>query len=255
MATDLIYIVRPGDANDELRYSLRSADDHAHADTPIIFGHIPAWIDGQLIAGVTVHQDPHRKALNAWRNLNTALSCDWLEDHIVIMNDDFYLTADIKEWRPTSPGTLRETLGETAGTMGRYLQAQHATLTFLAGQGITDPISFEGHTPFPVRRPELAQTLQWMTRQLEQTGAENIARLLWRTIHGNIHHLDPILYPQAKVSSLAAEPPYPTPYVSTNDSTFLRGRIGAWLREQWPDPSPWELDRDRLYSVPRAPRG
>ena len=44
--SDLVYIVCPGDQNEELRYSLRSVARNLPGRRVWIFGHTPPWVTG-----------------------------------------------------------------------------------------------------------------------------------------------------------------------------------------------------------------
>ena len=59
---DAVYYVRPGDRNDELRYSLRSLANLPH-DRVWIVGHTPPWVTGiESIQGNTVGGGPQQTA-------------------------------------------------------------------------------------------------------------------------------------------------------------------------------------------------
>jgi hypothetical protein len=104
------YYVRRGDANPELRYSLRSLSNLPHGRV-LIVGHKPAWVTGvEHISG----NRRHSIEANAVDNLR--LACSGLDaDRFVVMNDDFYIMSPLDSVPALHEGHLDERISRARG--------------------------------------------------------------------------------------------------------------------------------------------
>jgi hypothetical protein len=243
---DVAYPVRPGDRNEELRYSLRSITANLpHLDVTLA-GHVPPWVDGTATVGIRIAQTDHAKTLNALRNLHAILDCAFLTDEIVLMNDDFYVVDPVTDIPLITPGPLAWQIDKRAARSERYRRAQIDTITILEQLGRPNPWSFEGHRPIIVNRHELNETLATIRTTVPSSWApERAASILWRTVHGALrwaNRTGTVRAADVKVDHLAPiiDARIPTPFVSTNDSTFARGYIGKWIRARFTEPSRYE---------------
>lgn len=178
MAPDVVYVVRPGDNNEELRYSLRSLANLPHGRVWIA-GHCPPWVTG--VERIEVAQGGTKWA-NAWRNLRTALAHPGLASRLIVMNDDFYALRPGATVDPAHSGLLAEKIADYRRAYPRssYTAALGVTADLLADRGALEPLSYELHTPFPATRDALAATLD----EIEGASPEPW-RVHWRTWHGN----------------------------------------------------------------------
>lgn len=236
---DVAYVVRPGDRNEELRYSLRSvAANLPHLDITLA-GHIPPWIDPHRTVGIHVAQTDHAKPLNALGNLHAILDCTFLTDDVILMNDDFFVVEPVTEITVHSPGPLSWQIDRGMARSERYRRAQLDTVELLTRLGRPNPWSYEGHRPLIVNRHELTRTLARIRHQTPDLDPIRRASILWRTVHGSLLGLDHSRGSDVKIDQLTDQA-YPRPFLSTNDSTFQRGEVGRWLRARYPEPSKYE---------------
>ncbi|HRN29777.1 MAG TPA: hypothetical protein PK890_08770, partial [Terrimesophilobacter sp.] len=104
MTLDLVYLVRPGNNNPELRMSLRSLKNFPHGKVWIV-GHKPNWVANVRHIKGNPTNNSHANVF-----LNVLAACEHPDtpDEFVIMNDDFYITRPIQK----IPNWYRSTLTE-----------------------------------------------------------------------------------------------------------------------------------------------
>ena len=226
-----VYLVRPGDQNDELRYSLRSLEANLPPGDVVIVGYCPTWVTGVL--HIRGNRFGTHKQRNVYDNVLTAARCDALPDQVVWMNDDFITLA------PAVPAMAhRCTLAEHIDgltTRSWWWRSLKATDAWLRHQGHDDPLSFELHRPLPGDRRLMAEVL---TRAASVQPANPPQ---WRTLYGNAAMAAGLdagpREPDGKV--YRADTPEPSgPWLSTTDASFrvVRDRVAALF----PEPSRWE---------------
>ena len=231
---DVVYLVRPGEQNDELRYSLRSLANLPH-DTVWIAGHKPAWVTG--VRHIPTAQTATKHA-NAYGNLVSALTCDEISAEFVLMNDDFFITSPLPSVPTLHRGPVADVVAEYRRMFPRgslYTTAMQQTAEWLQAQGVAEPLSYELHMPMVLERQGLLDVLS----RAEGDGVD-VTRMHYRTAWGNLAGVggerveDCKVYPGDRFTHL------PTPFASSMDATF-RGRAGRLARRAFPTPSPYEV--------------
>ena len=227
----IVYLVRPGDNNEELRYSLRSLANLPH-DRVWVAGHRPAWC--------TAHHIPTEQAgtkhANAYGNLRAALAHPDVPDEFILFNDDFFVTAPLDRVPTLHRGPVTQVLAQYRAKYrtSNYIDAMQATHDWLVRTGYRNPLSYELHTPMVLHRPTLTALLD-----RAQADGVDVTRLHYRTAYGNIAGVGGDKVGDVKVYH-HGDTAVPTPLASTLDATFTRGGIGRALRAMYPDPSPYE---------------
>lgn len=163
---DIVYLVRPGDKNEDLRYSLRSIDKFAPEHGKVwIIGYKPDWVKGVEY----IHtQQPNQN--NHWKDSrnNFLFSCKIrdISDDFILMNDDFIATRPIKNWDKSLSkviNTIDEQIIEwdRQGLKNRYTGAFIELKTFMQNQlGIArDLYNYELHMPMIINKKKLAELL------------------------------------------------------------------------------------------------
>ena len=109
---DVVYVVRPGDDNEELRYSLRSVAKNApHRDVWIV-GTVPSWT--QNVKGLPLTAADEKFA-NQRQSLTAAAGEKGISDPFVLFNDDMFVMEPITEWRTWNLDTIEEVWGGPIG--------------------------------------------------------------------------------------------------------------------------------------------
>jgi hypothetical protein len=165
---DIVYYVRPGEKNEELRYSLRSLVNLPHERVWVI-GHTPRWVTGvESIPGNRGPGGPQHVAIG-----NLGLACEHVEaDSFVVFNDDFYVMEPIEAVPSWHRGPLREWRRS-----GAYGLADREAYRRLTAAGIPEPLDWTLHIPLVVERDRLADVLRAMDGRIPPE---------WRTMYGNL---------------------------------------------------------------------
>lgn len=233
MTLSLAYIVRPGESNPELRYSLRSIWAHMPHARVWIVGHCPAWLTGVQILPT---EQQRSKRENAMVNL-AALAARGPEE-FVLMNDDFFAMRPVSS--PPSPvhrGRLASLADdrEAARPGSEHGKVLRLTDSLLREAGIGDPLAYETHTPMHLQRDGLALALDYGAKH---SLGEQFAP---RSIYGNLLRLGGQQIGNVKVYADEDDPPSAVDWLSTTDRAFRYHPVGNRIRRAFPDPSPYEV--------------
>lgn len=239
---DLVYVVRPGENNEELRYSLRTVAVHLEHDRIFIVGHTPSWVAGveslQTIQAGT-------KYANSTRNVLTACCTAEVSDPFVLMNDDFFITAPVNQVPALHRGIVIDVLtdyqaryGTRIGKRNHYIDGMAATLQLLNDMGHHDPLSYELHVPLVVHKDAMREAIEVATT----AGLEAPHK---RTLYGNLAHLGGQQTRDVKVNT-SSSVQMPEPFVSTCDKIFRCGWIGRRIRATFNQPSPHEAQQAKV---------
>lgn len=222
MTLDIVYPVRPGDRNDELRFSLRSLVNFPHGDIWVV-GYKPRWLTG-------VRYIPGNKSMyehaNIFNNILSVCENPNLPSEFVLFNDDFFVTRPVDK----APNWYRCTLQEhidNPGVRGWWRDSLETTMETLVDQGFSDPLSYELHVPIQVEKHTLASTLGKFIDVKPHNPPQ------WRTLYGNINAIGGSVHNDTKVRSLTI------PFHSTSDVGFKR-RFCSHYVKMFPQPSQYE---------------
>lgn len=222
--TDVVYYVRNGKRNEELRYSLRSLANLPHERVYIV-GYTPPWVAGVTsIPGNLVHTGPQYTAVD-----NLLRACDAVDaERFVIFNDDFYVTEPIEAVPSWHAGPLAQ---KAATTHSGYGYAIKEALRQLNEMGHADPVAWTLHIPVLVVRKALATVLGGLIPR---------GRVLpeWRTMYGNLTSQSGEQHADVKVRRRSESVPQ-GPLLSSLDGAFYR--VLPTLRSLFPEPCAYEV--------------
>lgn len=239
---DAVYVVRPGEYNEELRYSIRSLVAHLPFDQLVIAGHVPGWLKPDV--ALEVPQARGAKQSNARANLDAAIASPDVSEPFLYLNDDMFVMAPLPRMPMLHNGPVAEFVARHAKlrTSG-YMQAAIKTAERLAELGVRDPLSYELHVPMVVDKPGLSEALD---------AGRGIAGLHWRTLYGNLAGVGGELMADCKVYTLRDEF-RGLAFLSTSDRRFKHYPVGAYIRDAFPTPSAYEsLTYDNVVRDTRA---
>ena len=227
---DIVYVLRTGDRNEELRYSLRSLA----ANLP----HHQVWAAGYRPAWATMNEIPvaQRRTTfeNSVANMRAACEHPGVSDRFVYMNDDIFVLKAMRRIPTLHRGTVAEFTAECRriyGRPGRYMMGLAATAELLVRRGIRDPICYEGHVPLVVDKAAMLEALD--------LGA-HLPILHYRTLYGNLAQLAGRPIGDWKIRDGSSVPDPSWLFTSTVDSIFAGGAVGRWLRDRFAEPGPYE---------------
>ena len=229
---DIVYPVRNGDFNEELRYSLRSLSNIPHNRVWII-GYCPSFVDQSKVNywPRPNRESKYRNATNALeeitREIGTAMTRPFL-----LMNDDFYIMQPMDRVPVHHMGPLEEVIAwyKSKRHMGAYWRGMVATYDLLRSMGYEHPLSYELHVPIPIYRKPLLEA--WKA-------GRDIDVLHIRTMYGNMAHLGGTYMEDVKVYHRRVTEYEKWPFLSSNDNVTFQPMRG-FMRERFPIPSPYE---------------
>jgi len=233
-APDIVFPVRQGERNEELRYALRSLRLLPHGQVWLA-GHKPRWVSDE-VRHVAVKQTGSKYA-NSLRNLLTACQQIQLSEEFVYWNDDMFLLEPIDRVPVLHRGTL-------ADHVAAYYTSRHSR--YVKGLAATDevlrrllpgrePLSYELHTPMTMDKAGV------LAAEGRCKASQANAALQIKSAYGNLHEVGGEYAQDVKV--FKPEPVWdrgPTPFVSTIDGIWGRHPAVTFVQELHSEPSPYE---------------
>lgn len=229
---DIVYICRPGEQNEELRYSLRSLRNIPH-DRVWIVGDGPSWLRNVEMVKVPQQRDKQETAL---LNLITACQHPEISDPFLIFNDDMFLMQPMERVPSLNMGPLERVISEHQYGSA-YRNAMQKTYDRLAT--LTDDpstlVCFELHIPMEIDKVDMLMALS-LVKGIH--GVHN------RTAYGNLSGVISSEAKDVKVYRTDKARDYDQkPLLSTSDRTFHYHPVGKYIREQFPERSEYEFIR------------
>lgn len=227
---DLVYVCRAGH-NEELRYSIRSAEKNLKFDNLWVVGGKPDWYSGKHIE---VPQNSG-KYENTKENVSAIAKSKEISDRFILMNDDFYVIKEVEDVQNFNGGKLldKANMYDRLAYNSSYTQRLFDTYAKLRKMGFEDPLDFEMHVPIVIDKAALRHSVKY--------------NLLWRSIYGNVYQipsskmdedvkvymnspLDPKSYDMTSLKY---------PYLSSDDRSFV-SVYKAVLKDMFREPSSYE---------------
>lgn len=207
---DVVYVVRPGETNEDLRYSLRSLRNIKHGKV-FIAGYIPKWTKN--VIRVPRDQEGQANQENSNNNLLAALYHEKLSENFIFMNDDFYIMQKTKVLPVMRQGLLQDVInrykrGDRFGQAYSLIATKQTLEKLLPAQ---DLYSYELHMPMLMNKTKaLAMFKNW---------SRPIFSLRPRTMYGNLYDIRGVETEDAKTTSGQKSPYISTVYGESNDPT------------------------------------
>lgn len=239
---DAVYIVRPGDDNEELRYSLRSVTNLPINNVHIV-GCKPRWVTG--VNHIPTEQ-PHptdraTKLLNARKNMLAAMHSNDIEEEFILMNDDFYVMKPQDTLSEFHRGTWAQALEELpAGFCARpYWQGFRATVTVLNDLGYDNPLCYSLHIPIVIKKDFYKEAMRVTAPPFWSAPLSPHIR----TVYGNLANLGGTKIRDVKwYGNEGVDKEFRNQdFTSSMDSYFRRSPKGAYVRNAFSDPSRFEV--------------
>lgn len=225
MNPDVVYVVRPGEKNEELRYSLRSLRNLPHGKVWIA-GYCPSWVTGVGAIPVSTRPGGHRSAK---ANLTAACEHPEVSESFVYFNDDFFVMQPMDKVPVMHRGPVSDLVGNTQ-MLNAYTRASRLTLEILRSKGIAEPLMYDLHAPMTVTKHGMLEALALCSSQMIQE----------RTMYGNLNSVGGELARNHKVRTQKGWQSWP--FVSTNDASFRGNPVGKFIRAAFPDQSEYETE-------------
>ena len=228
MLHDIIYILKPDIETEELKYSLRSVEaNFPHRFVWFICGQPKGFIPDRAIKHA---QTGSSKWELIRSSMLTAVKEPELSDEFYLFNDDFFIMKPVTEpFTNMVDGTLSERIEQFRQEFA-WLSPYARTL-LKAKEELK--ILGKGEANFDVHLPMLFKK-NLVTQSLMQCSSPQM-----RSIYGNLNDIPYIQHKDVKVFDMDYVPIDPD-YLSTNDNTFKQGKVGEYIRTQFPKPSRFE---------------
>lgn len=227
MKPTLLYLVRPGERNELLRYSLRSVAAHWPEARVVIAGHRPAWVSGVAEVPVRQQRVDRRNVIDL---LRAGCAHEAVPERFVLMNDDFLALAEVEEEPPLlHSGTCDALLTRRSWQVGHYGKALKNTMDLLASWNRNEPWAYDRlHQPMPVMRDIMGEVLY----------RADTRTVLHRTLYGNMVAETAVAGTDAKLRKPNGTLPKRT-WVSMSPRAWATAP-GKLVRGLFPEPSHFE---------------
>lgn len=231
---DVVYRVRPGDNNDELRFSLRSLTNIPHGQVWFV-GHKPAWATD---VGHLPGDRFKTKYANAFDGILRACHDPRISETFILMDDDMMVmqpATTVTPWHyyPLGEHIERAQQGR-AGHGPGWITSLVNTRNYLNTKGRAHPISWEIHVPFVVEKATATQLLEDAAKY--GTPIPPQARSVIANLTGRAGQWRNDVKVRPAHVALAPD------LISTDDATI--DLVHEQLRARFPKPSPWETVLD-----------
>lgn len=212
----VVYIVGPGERNEELRYSLRSLVNVPH-DGVTIAGHKPGWVRN-------VQYLPVRQSRGKQPNIRANIRAACAEyDQWLLMWDDVFVTRPVDQVPVMHRGPVAALVDRfrAKGPLSSYVQHIERAGKILEAAGYDEPFAYDCiHVPQHIHSEHMLAAIDWAE-------AEECNAVL--TLHGNLAGRRGEQAPNAKAEAGWSR----RPFVSTSDRRWRRG-VGDYIRDLFP---------------------
>lgn len=224
---DIVYIVRPGDDNEELRYSLRSVAANMPHRHIYIAGYTPKWVRG--VESIDTKQQAERtKYARAMLNWKAAINNDWVSEDFMLFNDDFFIMQPIEYLKTFNRGPLDNVIAYYDQKGGPYVNNMKRTRKLLKELGVTDARSYALHIPMWLNKTRY----KFLLGGVEAAGY-TLEGIQMRTLYGNFWNVGGEYHDDVKISAKTGKPDPNAVFLSSLDESFSDGEIGKFVRERF----------------------
>ena len=234
---DLVYILGKGSRwhDNEIRFSLRSAEKYFKFRNVVVIGELPEWMQG--VIHIPVEDVFKNKLQNARSKYLKACTDSRVSDNFILMNDDFFFLKEIEEIPYYSRGELNKQIQRHCSHAGYYFESLKRTRDKLIGLGYTDTIfDFEVHAPIIFNKEKLKNVISVV-------GGLSICLL--RTIYGNLQSVEKTITSDFKVGDRKQfydQIRQKRQFLSISDSMVVCDEFRKWIWDKFPEPSKYEED-------------
>lgn len=208
---DVVYLVREGEDNEELRYSLRTVDvNFPHAAIWLV-GYKPSWVTNCEFIEGNKFTDYRR---NIYDNISLAAEHPGVSEDFVLFNDDFFVTAPVTELDAYYNGTIAQHIKTLGPQQKWYHESLSLTQKFLEGEGVADPLTFELHIPMPINKFQLDTALKRFEKTSTSTTCPQV-----RSLYANLSSVSRSYHSDVKTYSDKHSRMH-QPFHSSDDAIF-----------------------------------
>lgn len=230
MKHDIVYVIKNDYNSEELKYSIRSVCMNFPFRKLVIVGGCPEDIYPDIY--IKDIQEGSSKWDKTRHSLIKALKSEDLTENIWIFNDDFFVMNKVKahEDKNYFNGTLEKRILDITKNHPRG-SAYVNRLSILRGRLLNmkkDTLSFALHVPMLMNRKNALELLE----------KPSPISSMFRSYYGNYYEIECEYMKDVKVYDLESVPD--TPFISTSDESFKKGKVGEFLRQYFTTPCKYE---------------
>lgn len=227
---DIVYILKPDAAPDELRYSLRSVEANFQFRKIWFYCGKPDGLEpdeyvAHIQTGAAKWERVRSSLVEICKN-NDITKKFWL------FNDDFYVLKPTKSTKAFYNGVIRDHYLQIeerhGGRPSSYSIRLKECEAYLDAAGLTR-LNYALHVPMLVDRAKLLEVLEMFPRCP-----------MVRNLYGNYAKVGGEYHQDVKIADPLADVDAGADYLSTSDQSF-KGKAGAFLAERFPDKSRFEV--------------
>lgn len=225
---DIVYILKPDTDPSELIYSLRSVEAN--------FPHRFVWFIGGQPEGLKPDRAvPHiQTGADKWEYIRSSMlkiiNEPELSPEFFLFNDDFFVmkkvTGKFVNYIDRELSDRIEELREVHPWLNPYGRTVYKAREELRIIGATEH-NFEVHIPMLFEKDKVNTILKCSSPQM-------------RSIYGNLNQVPTKQHTDVKVYDMETVPT-DADYISTNDNTFAKGKVGEYIRQTFDKPSRFEI--------------
>lgn len=230
---DIVYVVRPGDDNEELRYSLRSVAANMPHRNIVIAGYKPDWVKD--VRYIPVEQTG-TKYQNAMANWVAAINDDYLSEDFILFNDDFYVMQPVEYLKTFHRGRVQDVIRIYDHRGGPYVTNMKRTAKLLNQLGVTEQFSYALHIPMFMNKTKY----KFLLGGIEAAGYP-LEGVQMRTLYGNFWRVGGEYHDDVKVNKVDEIPDAGSVFLSSLDESF-KGLVGELVRERFNKPCKYEVE-------------
>ena len=215
---DFVYVVKDGDVNEDLRYSLRSLDKFVPHNNIWIVGYKPSWVTNVKYLEVPKTGSKHQELT---KSLIEICKCEEISDDFIFMNDDFFAVRPIENLEESIEvrlGSLEKSIEIHEKIDDIWHKAFKQLNELLEDLGVEKPYyNYESHTPLIMNKKKLLDVLM-LPKVQEYIKTPKV--LHRRSLYRNYYHLDCRMLPKDVKISLKKD--------DTNDRLDVCGWISVY---------------------------
>jgi len=228
---DIVYFVREGDDNEELRYSLRSLVNIPHGTVHIV-GYKPCWVKN--VNHIPVEQTGIKNT-NTTRNLYVAAESEEVSDNFILMNDDFFIMKPIEEIPNLNRGYIVDVAEYYQQFNSPYFKGMVETHNYILSLGYKSPLSYELHVPMVMNKYNVVDMLDQY-----YFDAPEVSILHKRSLYGNMFNYGGETIKDVKVYKVDGSFDEDSTFLSTQDNIWDDSEIGRFIRTKFTEKSQYE---------------
>lgn len=226
---DIVYILKKDLPSEELKYSIRSVVENFPYNRIIFYCGCPEDIKPDVM--VPFDQEGFGKINKVIGTLKEVVKNKDISEDFWLFNDDFFILKPYESGLPWINGDIYSLIRkiEDEKKSSRYTDILRWTANNLK-QWNKNNLSYATHTPMLINREKARIVLR-----------NFVPPYSFRSVYGNYWEVPGEFHNDIKITELDKVPDDSYIFLSTNETSFNKGKVGEYIRERFPNPSKYEI--------------